>query len=117
MKIIRVKLSPEAEEVYQHLNEEAPTSKTERMILKALNQKIELIKLNPHYGDPVAKNLIPEEYKKKYSVTNLFRVELPAFWRMLYSLTDGESEIEVIAFVLDLVEHKEYDQKFGYRGK
>ena len=89
MKVVRVKLSPEAEEVYKHLNEEAPTSKTERMILKAVNQKVELIKLNPHYGDPVAKNLIPEEYKQKYRVTNLFRVGLPAFWRRLYTLIDG----------------------------
>lgn len=60
MKIIRIKLSPEAEEVYQHLNKEAPDSKVERMILKAVNQKVELIKANPHFGDPIAKNLIPE---------------------------------------------------------
>ena len=39
MKIIRIKLSPEAEEVYRHLNREAPNSKTERMILKAINLK------------------------------------------------------------------------------
>jgi len=39
MRIVRVKLSPEAEEVYKRLNEEATTSKTERMILKAVNQK------------------------------------------------------------------------------
>ncbi len=55
MKIVRVKLSPEAVEVYKHLNEEAPTSKTERMILKAVNQKVELIKSNPHYGDRLLK--------------------------------------------------------------
>ena len=116
MKIIRLKLSPEAEEVYKHLNNEAPTSKTERMIFKAVNQKVELIKSNPHFGDPVAKRLIPEEYKIKYGITNLFRVELPAYWRMLYTLTDGESEIEIIAFVLDVITHKEYDKKFGYRG-
>lgn len=117
MKIIRVKLSPEAEEVYKRLNEEAPTSKTERMILKAVNQKVELIKSNPHYGEPIAKNLIPGEYKLKYGVTNLFHVELPVFWRMLYSLTDGETEIEIVAFVLDIIDHKTYDKKFGYRGK
>ena len=117
MKIIRIKLSPEAEEVYKHLNREAPNSKTERMILKAINKKIELIKSNPHYGNAVAKKLFPENYKKKYGITNLFRVELPAFWRMLYTLTDGESEVEIIAFVLDLIDHKEYDKKFGYKGK
>jgi len=117
MRIVRVKLSPEAEEVYNHLNREAPGSKTERMILKAVNQKVELMKSNPQYGDPIAKSLIPAEYRQKYGITNLFRVELPAFWRMLYTLTDGESEIEIIAFVLDIIGHKQYDKKFGYRGK
>ena len=71
MKIVRLKLSPEAEEVYKHLNEEAPTSKTERMILKAVNQKVELIKSNPHFGNPIAKDKIPNEYSQKYGVTNL----------------------------------------------
>ncbi len=116
MKIIRVKLSPEAEEVYKHLNNEAPTSKTERMILKAVNQKVELIKSNPHFGNPISKNRIPTEYQQKYGINNLFRVELPGAWRMLYTLTDGESEVEIIAFVLDFIDHKQYDKKFGYRG-
>ena len=114
MKKIIVIFSPEAENVYKHLNEVAPTSKIERSILNAINKKIELIKLNIHYGNPIAKNLIPREYTSKYGVTNLFKVELPSFWRMLYTLTDGESQIEIIAFILDVVDHKEYNKKFGY---
>jgi len=51
-----------------------------------------------------------------YGITNLFRVELPQFWRMLYTLTNDESEIEIIAFVLDVMDHKQYDRKFGYKG-
>ena len=115
MKRVRLTLSPEAEEVYKYLNEEASTSKTERMILKAVNQKVELIKSNPHFGNPVSKNKIPTEYKQKYGITNLFRVELPAAWRILYTLTNGESEVEIIAFVLDIIDHKQYDKKFDYR--
>ena len=69
-----------------------------------------------HYGNPIAKKLIPKEYKIKYDISNLFRVELPNFWRMLYTLTDGETEVEVIAFVLDVIGHKDYNKKFGYRG-
>lgn len=115
MKQVRIILSPEAEEVYRHLNSEAETSKTERMILKAINQKIGLIKQNIHYGDPIAKDKIPDEYKKKYRTLNLFRVELPAFWRMLYTLTNNE-EVEIIAFVLDILDHPSYDKKFGYKG-
>jgi len=86
------------------------------MILNAINHKIELIKANIHYGNPIANNLIPEEYKQKYSVTNLFRVELPTFWRMLYTLTNNE-EIEIIAFVLDIIDPPTYDDKFGYKGR
>ena len=115
MKITRVIFSPEAESVYKHLNEQAASSKIERSILNAVQKKIELIKTNVHYGNPIAKKLIPEEYKVKYGVTNLFRVELPNFWRMLYTLTDGESEIEIVAFVLDVIDHQTYDKKFGYR--
>lgn len=117
MKVIRIKLSPNAEEVYNHLNKEAPTSKTERMILKAVNQKVELIKSNPHYGEPIAKKLFPEQYVQTYGITNLFRVELPAFWRMLYTLTNKEDEAEIIAFILDITSHKEYDKKFRYKGR
>jgi hypothetical protein len=73
-----------------------------------------IIKLNIHYGNPIAKDLIPEEYKQKYSTTNLFSVELPAFWRMLYTLTNNE-EVEIIAFVLDIIDHPDYDKKFGYK--
>ena len=63
MKDIRVILSLEAKQVYDHLNKMAPVSKKERMILKAINYKIELIKNNFQYGEPIAKNLIPKEYK------------------------------------------------------
>jgi hypothetical protein len=116
MKTVRIKLSPGAEKVYKHLNKEAPNSKTERMILKAINQKVDLIKSNPHFGNPISKSKIPLEYQQKYKITNLFRIELPGAWRMLYNLSNGESEIEIIAFVLDIIDHKLYDKKFGYRG-
>jgi hypothetical protein len=115
LKLVRVVLSPEAEKVYTYLKNQAPDSKKERTILNAINRKVELIKSNIHYGDPVAKNLIPEEYWIKYDAANLFRVELPSYWRMLYTLADGDAEIEIIAFVLDVFDHDRYNKKFGYR--
>ncbi len=115
MKKVRVILSPEAEEVYAYLNKNAADSKQESMIFDALNKKVELIKENMHYGDPIAKKLIPKEYVLKYNISNLFRVELPQYWRMLYTLKEAENNIEIIAFVLDVSDHKEYNKKFGYR--
>jgi len=45
----------------------------------------------------------------------LFRVELPNFWRMLYTLVEGGTKIEIIAFVIDILDHKNYDKVFGYK--
>ena len=115
MKETIVTLSQEAEEVYRYLNKESENSKTERSLLNAIKQKVELIKENPHYGDPIAKKLFPKEYIRKYGITNLFRIELPNYWRILYTLTDSETKIKIIAFVLDIIDHKDYNKKFGYK--
>lgn len=117
MKKVRVILSPEAEEVYKYLNEQAVNSKIENTILNAIKKKRDLIKDNPHYGDPIAKKLIPKIYVSKYGVTNLFRVELPNYWRMLYTLTNNETQIEIIAFILDIIDRPRYNKKFGYKKK
>ncbi|MFA4946490.1 MAG: hypothetical protein WC607_03065 [Candidatus Micrarchaeia archaeon] len=114
MKPVKVVLSPEAEEAYNYLNEKAPTSKIERSILNAVNKKKELIKANIHYGEAIAKSKIPEEYVRKYGVNNLFWVGLPDGWRMLYTLT-ANGEIKIIAFVLDILDHRKYDKKFKYK--
>ena len=103
MKKIRVILSSDAKEVYNHLKKKASRYKTEKTILKAITKKIEIIKSNPHYGDPIAKKMIPKEYINKYDISNLFRVELPNYWRMVYSLVDGETKIEIIAFIIDII--------------
>jgi hypothetical protein len=123
-KIIRIKLSPEAEEVYKYLNNEvAEVEKSGKkrtpdvQIFEAFQQKKDLIKVNKHYGLPIAKSKVPKKFKDQYGITNLFWVELPHFWRFLYSLTEGDSEIEIIAFVLDIVDHKKYNKLFGYKNK
>jgi hypothetical protein len=115
MKQLRVILSPEAKEVYNYLNSNSEKLKIEKSILKAINNKVELIKVNKHYGNPISKKLIPEDYINKYNIRNLFRIELPNYWRMLYTLTNDESEIHIIAFVLDIIDHKTYNKKFGYK--
>lgn len=115
MKHVRVILSPEAADTYNSLMNKAQQSKQEEIIFNAFLQKVELIKENIHYGQPIAKKLIPAEYKTRYGIVNLFRVELPNFWRMLYTLTAGSSGIEIIVLVLDIIDHRKYDKKFGYK--
>ncbi len=115
MKKVRTILSDEAEEAFKKLNTEAQNSKVDASILKSINNKIELIKMNPHYGEPVEKKKIPSIYKERYEITNLFRVELSSFWRMDYTLRNNETEIEIIAFVLNIMNHNKYNKIYGYR--
>lgn len=119
-KQVRVVLLDGAEEEFKKLNEivghqikSGKESSEEIQLLKSIKQKIGFIKNNPFYEDPISKNLIPKEYKIKYKTINLFRVELSQFWRMLYTLK-GDN-VEIIAFVLDIINHQEYNKKFGYK--
>ena len=119
-KPTRVVLLGDADKAFKKLNEivgrqiESGKESTEEMqLLKSIRQKIDFVKANPFYGDPVAKKLIPQEYMAEYAAINLFRVELSGFWRMLYTLKGDK--IEIVAFVLDIINHQDYDKKFGYR--
>ena len=114
MKKVRVILSKEAELAFKELNEQAVHSKINKSILKSIKNKVELIKINPHYGDPVKKERIPKKYLEEYSVTNLFHIELSNFWRMDYTLKNSD-EIEVIAFVLSIVDHDKYNKIYCYK--
>lgn len=121
-KSVRVVLLGEADRAFKKLNEivgkqinEEKENTNEMQLLKSIRQKIDFIKANPFYGDSIAKKLIPQEYKEIYGAINLFRVELSGFWRMLYTLKGDQ--IEIVAFILDIIEHPAYDKKFGYRKK
>lgn len=117
MKPVRVLLSPEARETLTRLKQEASRHKTAKSIVGSIQKKIDLIKANPHYGQGIPKDRIPLPFKQKYGITNLFRVELSAYWRLLYTLTDSETKTEIIAFILDFTDHPAYDKLFGYKKK
>lgn len=112
---VKIILSENAKKTYDQLAEASEKYKTEKMLFNSVRKKLDLISWNPHYGNPIAKNLIPDEYVEKYQVDKLFRVELSAFWRMLYTLSKNEKEIVIVAFVIDIINHNEYNKKFGYK--
>ncbi|HLC19979.1 MAG TPA: hypothetical protein VJK72_03595 [Candidatus Nanoarchaeia archaeon] len=121
-KPVRVVLLDEADSEYKKLNEivgqqinESKDNTEEMQLLRSIKQKIEFVKANPFYGNNIAKALIPKEYAINYNAKNLWRVELANYWRMLYTIKGDQ--IEVICFVLDIISHKDYDKKFGYRKK
>lgn len=111
-KNVEIIFSEEARNVFDTLLK--TESKEARMLVKSIEQKLSLIKINPLYGNPIAKNLIPWQYKER-EIDNLFKVELPAFWRMLYALQNDEQQIKIIGFIVGILNHDDYNKKFGYR--
>ena len=86
------------------------TSSKDITLLNAINRIFDVIANNPFYGENAKKDLIPKEYRQKYDADNLFIVDLPDYWRMIYTLESDE--IEIIAFVLDIIDHDKYNKKF-----
>jgi len=86
--------------------------KEANIILNSFERIKNILKDNPQYGDPISKDLIPEELKK-LGVKNLYRVELSNYWRMLYTI-EGNN-VEIFLFVLNIIDHKEYNKLFKYK--
>jgi hypothetical protein len=71
------------------------------------------IKADYEFGDKVAKDKWPRYYKQTWGINNLFVVMLGPDWRLTYTLVwEGPG---ITAFCLEILTHKEYDRRFGYR--
>ena len=119
MKPVRVQLIGNAAEEFENLNKTVGEEQANgiqnserQQLLRSIKQKIELIKVNPQYGDAVPKALVN---KSGYRVDNLWVADLTGYWRMLYTLKGGQ--IEILCFVLEIIDNRRYDKIFGYRKK
>ena len=121
-KEVKIILSKQLEKEYEELNQiisneikKGGKSSFHQTLFRAINNNKKLLKINPFYGNPIFKKLIPKEFLKKYEIDNLWRIELPGYWRMLYSITGNE--IRIICFILEICDHKKYNKLFGYKRK
>ncbi len=108
-KEVKVFMKGQAKEGYLLLKEK--TDKESQSLFNSINRTTEILKTNPQYGDPIPKRLIPKSLIKE-NIQNLYRVELSNYWRMLYTI-EG-TKVEILVFVLKIMDHKEYDKLFGY---
>ncbi len=117
-KKVRVQLIGEAEKEFEKLNEaigkeleKGIKNSQNQQLLKAIKKTTEILKLNPQYGTQIPRKQIPNILP----VDNLWKVNLTGYWRLLYTLR-GE-KLEIICFILEIVDHKKYNKIFGYRKK
>ena len=119
-KQTRIIFGEDAREQFEELNKKAGeellkgiTKSDHQILLNSIKQKIEFLRDNPQYGIHIPKDRIPKEYIEKYEVNNLWKVNLPNVWRMIYTIRSNE--IEIISLILDIFNHKDYEKKFGYK--
>ena len=117
---VSVRLGEEADRVYQELNKIVGEEKLKgidssfhQTLLRSINRVRDLLKQNPFAGDQVPKRQIPPKYIQKLDVDNVWRIELADRWRLVYTITGNQ--LEIIAFIMDIFDHKDYDKVFGYK--
>ena len=83
------------------------------LLKKKLDGAIDLLKKNPTLGNKIQVKLFPNKYVRKHGIRNLYRYPLGSNHRLLYTIVSRQNEI--LCIILDVLDHKEYDQLFGYK--
>ncbi|MFC1768159.1 hypothetical protein ACFLZX_00205 [Nanoarchaeota archaeon] len=109
-KQIKVKYGPEFQNQLTKLK--LSQNKFDLQLLKAIERENGILFTNPHRGIQIQKDKIPTIYINEYGITNLWKINLRNFWRMLYTITGNE--IEIITILLEFMDHKNYNKLFKY---
>lgn len=88
-------------------------SDSDKEFYKEIQTALNEISKNVFCGRNVKKELIPKEYIQKYNLNNLWIYNLRDGWRLLYFITTPD-KIEVLAIILDWMNHKDYERLFKF---
>jgi mRNA-degrading endonuclease RelE of RelBE toxin-antitoxin system len=77
-----------------------------------VDRAIDDLKRDPFCGTHVPRQIIPKEYKRDYGARNLWKYDLPNAWRLVYFIE--ADHVSVVAIVLEWMDHKSYERRFGY---
>lgn len=82
-------------------------------MVKLIEKGVDKLRFDYRRGEHISRKKIPAEYFEKHGVENLWKLNLNSFWRMIYTVHGNN--IEVISIILEVLDHKKYDRKFGYK--
>ena len=119
MKKVLVKFDEDAFEEYCELQNKVAENKKSRVnpsyvqLLSSINNSIKNLKLDPYFGNLIPRKYLTKKVISKYGTDKIFRVELVGYWRLMYTVIGEETQI--IAFILEYVDHSEYNKLFNYK--
>jgi mRNA-degrading endonuclease RelE of RelBE toxin-antitoxin system len=112
--LYEVRFSREFSEEYSKLKKRAESGRGEaRYLVKIIDKGIAKLKRDREAGKRIPRRLIPRGYAVKYGVTNLWKLNLDRYWRMIYTIVGDE--VRLVSIIIEVLNHKKYDIKFGYR--
>lgn len=82
-------------------------------LYKIIEKAIQNLKLDVCAGTKIERKKFPREYVKKYGINNLWKLNLDSAYRLTYTILAEEAF--QIPVVLEVLDHKKYNQRFGYR--
>jgi len=77
-----------------------------------VDKALDVLKENMFAGQLIEKKKFPKTYIQKYGITNLYKYNLDKSHRLTYTLVADVSGVAVV--VLEILDHKEYEKRFGY---
>ncbi len=86
-------------------------------IKTAVKEIIAILNQDNIVGEHVKKKQIPKYYVAGHNIPGLYRVALPNRWRLTYSIVEFEVKGELGALMLELMDHDQYNKRFGYYKK
>lgn len=84
----------------------------DQQLYNFINVALDDLKKNPSCGIKIPKKLWPKEYIQKYSITNLWKYDLPGAWRLVYTIESDE--VKIVSIILEWFDHKNYEKRFHY---
>ncbi len=108
-KEVRIFMRGQSQKAFLKLKQRK--DKESQSIINSFERIKKILKENPQFGEPISKDKIPKELKKQ-GIQNLYRVELSNYWRMIYTIEGNR--IEILVFVLNIFNHKDYNRFFRY---
>lgn len=84
----------------------------ERRIFEWIQFGLDDLSKDPGCGIHIPRSVWPSKYVSDYHVNNLWKLDLPKGWRLIYSIRS--TEVEVLAIVIEWFDHTDYDRRFKY---
>jgi mRNA-degrading endonuclease RelE of RelBE toxin-antitoxin system len=111
---LRVIGSPEFDSQHKLLKASAEKGNgASQSLLKKIDKAISKLKTNYHAGKHVPKDRVPAFYVINYGVENLWKLNIDPDYRLIYTIRG--TDIEVMSVILEYLDHKEYNKRFGYK--